>query len=433
MTRTTSLAAALGLLFAAHAAAALEPGTLDAAVAIARDVRTDVLWLADDAREGRYPGSDGWLATQEYLIDQLEPIADGLMPGLTGRTAHRQLFLNAGWGELVLSNVVAVIPGSDLSEEFVVVGAHYDHLTPQRCRDVGEDDLCNGANDNAAGVAAALAVARAVAALPAPPRRSIVIALWDGEEYGLIGSKHFVEQPPVPLGDVAAYVNLDLLGANLAPSARRFSFAVGPESGGALLEQMTADAIAAVDLDTRPLSQVFGQDRSDYVWFLNTGIPIVFFGDSTNACYHGADDEIPLVDFRKLEDQAEIAFRLVLDLATSDERPPYTPVMRLDAYPDLVALSDVLTSTLQDLEHVAENRREELIGLEAMARERVGLGPEAYQQGWAALAGLGAIDIARTAFPCDARLLPEPEAAPAAAALVLALLGARSRRCCGQR
>jgi hypothetical protein len=427
VTRFAPRTAGLLLLLAAQPSAAFDPGVVDAAATVARDVEADVAWLADDAREGRFPGSAGWLATQEHLIDQLEPIAEGLAPGLEGRAAYRQLFLNEErWGELVLANVVARIPGGDLADETVVVGAHYDHLTPQRCREVEGDDLCNGANDNAAGTAAVLAIARAIAALPAPPRRSIVIALWDGEEYGLIGSQHFVDHPLVPLANVAAYVNLDLLGANLAPSARNYSFAVGPDSGGALLEQMTADAIAAVDLDIRPLSRIFGQDRSDYVAFGHAGIPFVFFGDSTNACYHSGADELPLVDFGKLADQSEAAFRLVLSLAESDQTPGPAPFV-LDTYQDLVALSDVISGALGDLEHFFEERRAELVELEATTRARVELGPAEYQIGWAAGAALAAIDLARFGFPCDVQLLPEPASAPLAAAAALSLLAAARR------
>jgi hypothetical protein len=432
---------ALPLLLAAPSDA-FEPGEIEAALAVARDVEADVLWLADDAREGRYPGSAGWLASQEYLIDQLEPFAVGLVPGEQGRAAFRQLFLDEGsWGDLVLTNIVAVIPGSDLADEYVVVGGHYDHLTPARCRNVGDDDLCNGANDNAAGTAATLAVARAIAALPAPPRRSIVIALWDDEEYGLDGSRHFVQEAPlVPLTDIAAYVNLDLLGANLAPSARRFSFAVGPETGGALLEQITADAVAAVGLDMRPLSQTFGQDRSDYTWFVAESVPFVFFGDSTNACYHSAADEIELVDFGKLAQQAEIAFRVVLALSESDERPTFVGATGLDRYADLVVLSDVLTSALADLEHISAEPggcvqagpgscREDLVALEATARGWVDAGPGDYVSGAAIVAALGAIDVARFGLPCDATLLPEPDAgALLGAGAVLSLARWRRRR-----
>lgn len=421
-------AATLSVLLAAPASAAFDPADVAAAAAVAREVEADVRWLADDAREGRWPGSAGWLATQEYLIDQLDPIADGLVPQVAGRDAFLQHFLDPGeFGDLTLANVVGLIPGGDLADEYVVVGGHYDHL--ENCRSIHGDGICNGAADNAAGTAAVLAIARAIAALPAPPRRSIVIALWDAEEYGLIGSRYFVQEDPlVPLANMAAYVNLDLIGASLAPSARGTSFAVGAESGGALLRQMTADASAAVDLDIRPLSQVFGQGRSDYAWFLPEQVPIVYFGDSTNACYHSDADEVDVVDFGKLADQAEAAFRLTLALAESDETPGFVPWSQIDYYEDLVVLSELLTNALVDAPHFFEEQREDLIQLEATVRERVALGPAEYMPGWAAGAGLAAIELASEGLPCDPLLLPEPGAAPLAAAATLAGLALRRRR-----
>ncbi|MEB2346551.1 MAG: M20/M25/M40 family metallo-hydrolase [Deltaproteobacteria bacterium] len=418
MSRSLLLAAGLpALLLAPAPAAPFEPSEVEAAAAVARAVEPTVRWLA----------------TQDFLIDELDPIADGLMSGLEGRAAFLQQFTNPEeFGELVLANVVALIPGGDLAGEYVVVGGHYDHLSPADCRSLDGDDLCNGAADNASGTAAVLAIARAIAALPAPPRRSIVVALWDAEEAWLIGSKWFTDHPPIPLANVSAYVNLDLIGSNLAPSVRRTSFAVGAESGGALLEQMTADAIAAGDLGIRPLSQIFGQGRSDYAYFLSAHVPIVYFGDSTNACYHSGADEVDVVDFRKLADQAEVAFRLVLALAESEARPTFVPwappYLELDYYEDLVVVSELLTGALADLEHFAEEERDDLIALEELARERVALGPEAYELGWAAEIGSTAVDLAYRGLPCDPELLPEPGATAGAAALAtIALLGRRRR------
>lgn len=431
MNRSTLLAVGLpALLLAPAPALPFEPSDVEAAAAVARVVEPDVRWLADDAREGRYPGSAGWLATQDFLIDVLDPIADGLMAGLEGRAAFLQQFLNPDeFGDLTLANVVALIPGSDLASEYVVIGGHYDHLSPADCRELGGDDLCNGAADNASGSAVVLAIARAVAALPAAPRRSIVIALWDAEEAGLIGSQWFVDHPPIPLANVSAYVNLDLIGSNLAPSVRRTSFAVGAESGGALLEQMTADAIAAVDLGIRPLTQIFGQGRSDYVGFLSSSVPIVYFADSTNACYHSGADEVDVVDFGKLADQSEAAFRLVLALAESDPRPAFAPWEEFDTFEDLVVVSELLTGALADLEHFAEDERDALIVLEEQARTRVALGPEGYELTWAASTAIAAIDLVYYGLPCDPQLLPEPgTAGTAVATLALALLGWRQRR-----
>ena len=101
-----------------------------------------------------------------------------------------------------MRNILAKISGSDpqLAQETVVIGAHYDHLGGGRQPNTPEPrPIFNGANDNASGVAGVLEIAEALRALPTPPRRTVLFALWDGEEKGLSGSKYFVEHPTVPL------------------------------------------------------------------------------------------------------------------------------------------------------------------------------------------------------------------------------------------
>jgi len=415
--------AALLLLLAAAPARAFEPAEVDAAAAVARSAaQAHVRWLADDALEGRGSGAPGGLAAAELLIDELEAIGDGLDPLAEGRDAYRQPFDGGR------TNLLAVIPGGARADEYVVVGGHYDHFAPGACNQLDlDDDICNGATDNAAGAAIVLAIGQALKALPAPPTRSVVLALWDGEEEGLLGSFHFLSFPLVPFADVVTYVNFDIQGANLAPSLRDASLAIGAESGGALLQSLVDDAIGAVGLDTKRLSVTFGQGRSDYLPFLAAAVPIVFFTDATNACYHTTRDDLDLLDFGKLAKQAEIGFRLVLALAEAEDRPPPTSQVALDTYEDLVAISDLLTRALADIDVVHPPYRDALVQLEAQARTRVAAGPDAFQQLDAALLAVPALDLMTNGLPCDARLLPEPDGAggAAAAAVALAALGAR--------
>jgi len=420
-----SRAASVGLfvaLLAAGPAGAFEPAEIEAAAAVARVVEPDVRWLADDAFEGRGSGSPGAAVAAELLIDQLTAIGPGLDTLASGREAYHQRF------DFSRSNLLAVVPGGARAEEYVIVGAHYDHFAPGGCA-ILVDPICNGATDNAAGVAAVLAIGRALRTLPEPPARSVVLALWDGEEIGLLGSKHFVANPLVPLADIAAYVNFDIQGSNLAPSLRQLSLAIGAESGGELLQSLTQDAIETVGLDTRPLSITFGQGRSDYLPIWSAMVPVVFFTDATNACYHTTQDDLDVVDFRKLAKQSEIAFRLVLALAEDVARPPLVGQVAVDTFEDLVVLSDLLTLLLADYDSVLPPYQPNLVQLEELARSRVAEGPEAFVQTDALSIALPVIDLATNGFPCDPLLLPEPAggAALALAALGLAAVRARSR------
>ena len=290
------------------------------------------------------------------------------------------------------------------------MGAHYDHLG-SRCGFPG-DFICNGATDNATGVAIVLGIGRALRALPEPPDRSVILALWDGEEIGLLGSQYYTENPLVPLADVAAYVNFDIQGSNLYPTARELSLAVGAESGGETLVGVTEDAIAAVGLDTRLLSITFGQGRSDYESFRRKKVPLVFLTDATNACYHTAGDEIDVVDFRKLERQAEIGFRIALGLAEADQRPVFTPAAFLDTYEDLVSVADMLTAALTSLDALYPFYRAQLIAVEAAARDAVAAGPEAMTPTQALVFAQSGLEIATNGIPCEAFVVPEPASRP---------------------
>jgi hypothetical protein len=291
----------------------------------------DIGRLAGDDTNGRNNGTPGSALARQFLIDQLKPISTGLNTGATGDAAYTQT-LPGG------TNVVAVIPGSELPNKYVVVGAHYDHLGNSCQSKSAGDTICNGATDNAAGVAAVLAIARSIADQPTKPRRSVVLALWDMEEDGLVGSRYYADHPLVPLADTVGYVNFDIQGANLLPSLRNTSFAVAAESGGDRFEQIVRSAINAGTLDTDLLSAIFGQNRSDYVSFLAKQIPSVFFTDATGPCYHTNEDEIGVVDFGKLNQQIAIALRVTRDLANTDTPPAFAPNTPLATYADAVVL-----------------------------------------------------------------------------------------------
>ena len=168
--------------------------------------------LASVDLAGRDNGTPGSVAAQDFLIAQLSEFAQPLVPGATGPDAYRQAF-DLG------TNLLAVIPGSDLADQYVIVGAHYDHLG-SNCTDSGAaDSICNGATDNATGVAAALALGRSIVGAEQAPRRSVVIALWDAEEDGLLGSADYLANPVVPIAQTVAYVNFDMQ----APTSRQRS------------------------------------------------------------------------------------------------------------------------------------------------------------------------------------------------------------------
>lgn len=377
--RRDACAALCGLALAAllaERAHALDQADVERTVRWAESgLRTVTGRLASDAYEGRDNDTPGSLRAQRYLIAKLRAIGPGLDSSRSGDDAYRQPFEFRGQRG---TNLLAIVPGRELPDEYVVVGAHYDHVG--RCRSVpGGGRVCNGALDNATGVAAVLALGNALRRLPEPPRRSVVLALWDAEEDGLVGSEYYVRNPVVPLERTVAYVNFDLLGGRMLPSLAHISFAVAPETGGELLKRVVADAVAAEGLGTRQLSYIFGQERSDYANFVAGSVPTVFFSDSEVPCYHTTGDELHRVDWDKLRAQSRIAFRVAVALAESEERPTFVPPNpALATYDDAVVLSEVFRLGRKDLALFRGPDQQRLLELDARMRTIVDEGPDAF-------------------------------------------------------
>ena len=295
--------------------------------------------LAADDLEGRDNQSPGSDASQAYLVDQLaeftEPIDGDTLDGY-GHTFD------------VGTNLLGVIPGGELADEYVVIGAHYDHLGSDCITDTPGDAICNGAADNAAGVATVLEVGRSLAGGEEPPRRSIIVALWDAEEDGLLGAEAYVADPVVPLEDTVAYLNWDVQGANLSPALADVTVMVGAETGGPNLQAAANTATEASGLQTLALSLLFGQGRSDHAVFADAGVPIVFFTDANTPCWHTAQDDVTNLDFDKLGQQILTAEALAQEMATTDELPEYDPTAPPATYEDAVSMLEVVSSAEED-------------------------------------------------------------------------------------
>ncbi|MBY0276798.1 M28 family peptidase [Candidatus Binatia bacterium] len=307
--------------------------------------------LASDELEGRNNLTEGSRKARAYLIGQLREIGPGVSGG-TDDDAYEHPFALG-------TNLVAVIRGRELPDEYVMIGAHYDHLGV-----ASNGDVYNGATDNAAGVAVAVSVARAIRSLPEAPRRSVAIALWDAEEDGLLGSIAYVGDPAIPIERTVAYVNLDIQGANLSPGLAGTSIAVGAETGGDALSDVVADAVRAElsasprGVETLPISFIFGQLRSDYATFVAAGVPTVFFSDSTGSCYHTVRDETRFVDFDKLASQSRIAYRTTIALAEGADTPDFVaPNPALATYGDAITLDTIFTRARPDLKRFATPQR----------------------------------------------------------------------------
>jgi hypothetical protein len=346
-------------------------------------VRTIVAQLASDDLEGRDNDTPASERAQALLIKRLRRAGRGLDPSGRKLEAFKQHFmLNGQTG----TNLLAVVRGRELPDEYVIVGAHYDHLDSRSdasgtcsARGTPGGAVCNGATDNATGAATVVAIGRALR--KHPPRRSVVLALWDSEEDGLTGSLYYVTNPLVPLAQTVAYVNFDILGSDLLPHLATTTFAVSPETGTGLTDLALA-AIGAEQFGTLPISYIFGQLRSDYANFVAKSVPTVFFSDSTNGCYHTIFDDLDVVDWAKLAKQGRIALRTVAALGETSTPPTFVPPNPgLASFADAVTLQQVFMRAQPDLALFPPSDQQVIMGVADTLDQVVADGPALFDPG----------------------------------------------------
>lgn len=221
-------------------------------------------------------------------------------------------------------NVVAMLRGSDpsLRDSYVVVTAHFDHVGVGAPDETG-DSIFNGADDDASGTSAVLEIAEAFAALPQAPARSVVFLAVSGEEKGLLGSQAWVEHPTVPVEEIVANVNIDMIGRNapdtLIGIGQEYSSLEGVVQG---ITDTYPELGLNVILDPVPEEMYFF--RSDQLPFIQRGIPAVFFTTGDHEDYHQQSDNPDTVDTDKAARVARLAFYLAHAIATDPQAPEWT-------------------------------------------------------------------------------------------------------------
>lgn len=255
-------------------------------------------FLASDAMRGRLAGSIEGKIAAEYLVSELRQL---------GYEPEVQPFLGRR-GEN-LQNILVTVPGTDPTER-IIVGAHYDHEGVKR------GEIYNGADDNASGAVAILELARAVQAAGVQPRRTVVLALWDGEERGLQGSRHYAAQ----IQDTAAvkyYINFDMIGRNTdeqRPGIFRYFYTeANPEARQWLSEVVVKYKLDQLEPDYRPWDKPVG--GSDNASFARRGIPIVWYHTDGHPDFHKPGDTPDKINYPKMVDIIRSAWYLIWQMA----------------------------------------------------------------------------------------------------------------------
>lgn len=236
------------------------------------------------------------------------------------------------------ANVLGLIPGSDpeLKDEVVIYTAHHDHLGIGKPNDAG-DAIYNGAFDNATGVAQAMAIARAIKALPEAPRRSVLIALVGAEEQGLLGSEYYAANPTFQPGKIAANINYD--GGNVWGHTHDVTYVGLGKSSIDQIVTMIADEQGRV-VKPDQFSDKGYFYRSDQFSFAKIGVPALYLDSGTDFIdrppewgrqqqnhytqvnYHQPSDEYdPNWNLDGMIDDARLGYWTGLAIANADDMP----------------------------------------------------------------------------------------------------------------
>lgn len=223
-------------------------------------------------------------------------------------------------------NVVAALPGT--SDEWIIVGAHYDHLgiggSSSLAKSGEEHQIHYGADDNASGVAVVMELAAALASSKTKPQRGIIFALWSGEENGILGSAAFAEKPPVPVEKIAAYVNFDMVG-RLRENKLSMQAVGSSKVWRKLLEKRNVAAGFNLVMQDDPYLP------TDVTSFYPKRVPVLNFFTGAHDDYHRPTDTPEKLDYTGMERIAKFAQQIVLDVANASERPDYARVERSDS------------------------------------------------------------------------------------------------------
>ena len=283
-------------------------------------IAADIAYLASRALQGRAAGTPGNDSAAVFLARRHQAL--GLPGAFPGPCAPEQ---SCGWSyfqrftspEVSGHNVGAFIRGSHetLHRQFVVVGAHFDHLgtSPRFALDPELTSSARlGADDNASGTAALLELARRLSA--SPPPRSVLIIHFDAEEHGLVGSRAFVQRPPIPASAIVFMLNLDMVGRLKGRDV------LVDESVADTQTRTLADSVART-LRIPAARSAAPAGRSDHAAFASINVPALSLTSGFHADYHRTTDVASRIDVRGVQRIVDLAEGIVRAAATREWEP----------------------------------------------------------------------------------------------------------------
>ena len=226
-------------------------------------------------------------------------------------------------------NTIGILEGSDpvLRNEYMIFSAHMDHVGTAgrgsgQCTARGADSICNGADDDGSGTVGVLEVAEAFTRRGVRPKRSIIFMTVSGEEKGLWGSAYWAEHPTVPIQNVIADFNVDMIGRNWPDTV----VAIGRQHSD-LGQVLDATAARHPELRMTPIDDIWPQEnfygRSDHFNFARKGVPVLFFFTGVHEDYHQVSDQVEKIGFDKEARILQLLFYTSYAVAQNPQRPQW--------------------------------------------------------------------------------------------------------------
>lgn len=288
------------------------------------DLRQLLYVYASDYFQGRETGTLGQKRAVSFLKEFYQNREIAAAEGT--EDYFQPMNLNIKGKDISTENVVAIIPGSEKPEEYLVISSHLDHIG------IHEGQINNGADDDGSGSVALLEIAEAFQKAVVEgngPKRSIIFLHVSGEEKGLLGSKYYTNNPLYPLTQTIANLNVDMIGRTdpkRTEGKRNYVYLIGSDRLSTELHQISEAANAAtlnVELDytyNAPDDPNRFYFRSDHYNFAKNNIPVIFYFNGTHADYHRPSDTVDKIEFDLLKERTQLIFYTAWDLANRDQR-----------------------------------------------------------------------------------------------------------------
>ncbi len=295
------------------------------------ELKNHMYFLASDFLGGRVADREGYKMAAEYCATQFKSI--GLKPAFKDNDGKLSYFQKVVIAEskttytIVESdtiikeiperftyNIGGILKGTDnnLSADYITLGAHLDHVQYSKTQ------IYNGADDNASGSVGVIEIAEAM--VKAPPKRSVMFLLWGAEEMGLIGSRYFLNNPPVPIKNITFNINLDMIGRSTKDNKnKRTHNVVIYKKYFNKMKKLISEANKSINW---PLNYMYSRilwGDSDHSSFHKKGIPNFFLFSGMHEDLHRPSDDAEKIDYEKMQKICQLTFIIANKLANSEK------------------------------------------------------------------------------------------------------------------